>query len=387
MFSGDYVLKSSPRCVCVESTVDDSEYLLMPGGVADVSVDDVGESYSMVCDVEGDTHYLAFISIHDAGERQSLVDSVSILLDSPESAFMDNLSRWNGYLDDVLATSTPYGGERAYRVVAVKSLMTLIDNWRVARDDLHHDGLFPSAAVRYFSGFWGWDSWKHSVALAWFAPELAKDQIRVTFDYQNEGGMVPDVIYRNHERSNWRDTKPPLSVWSVWTVYEATGDEAFLCEMYPKLVRFHRWWYRDRDHDGNGLCEYGSTDGSLIAAKWESGMDDAVRFDDAEMVKNGEGAWSCNQESSDLNSYLYAEKLYLASIADVLGESHSFREEAETLKGRIQEVFFNEETGFFHDVRLDGGFVEHMGPEGWTPLWAGAATMEQAERVKNVLID
>ena len=48
-----------------------------------------------------------------------------------------------------------------------------------------------------------------------------------------------------------------------------------------KLKQYHNWWYRDRDHDQDGICEYGSTDGSLIAAMWESGMDNAVRFDDA----------------------------------------------------------------------------------------------------------
>ena len=75
-----------------------------------------------------------------------------------------------------------------------------------------------------------------------------------------------------------------------------------------------------QDHDGNGLCEYGSTDGSRIAAAWESGMDNAVRFDSAVIVKNGAFSYSFNQESVDLNAYLYAEKKHLASLADILGK-------------------------------------------------------------------
>ena len=55
----------------------------------------------------------------------------------------------------------------------------------------------------------------------------------------------------------------------------------------------HQWWYAERDHDHNGICEYGSTDGTLIAAAWESGMDNGVRFDDTRMLKNEmEKAWS-----------------------------------------------------------------------------------------------
>ena len=37
-------------------------------------------------------------------------------------------------------------------------------------------------------------------------------------------------------------------------------------------------------------------------------MDDAVRFDNRNMVQNNNHAWSVNQESVDLNSYLYADK-------------------------------------------------------------------------------
>ena len=67
--------------------------------------------------------------------------------------------------------------------------------------------------------------------------------------------------------------------------------------MYPKLKKYHNWWYENRDHDKDGLAEYGSTDGSLIAAKWESGMDNAVRFDDSKILKNKDNAYSLDQES------------------------------------------------------------------------------------------
>ena len=42
---------------------------------------------------------------------------------------------------------------------------------------------------------------------------------------------------------------------------------------------------RKRDHNRNGMCEYGATDGTLEAAAWESGMDNAIRFDGAVMLK------------------------------------------------------------------------------------------------------
>ena len=135
------------------------------------------------------------------------------------------------------------------------------------------------------------------------------------FQYQDEMGMVADCVYFDPKENNWRDTKAPLASWAVLEIYKASSDLEFVKEMYPKLVKYHKWWYQYRDNDQNGLCEYGSTDGTLIAAKWESGMDNAVRFDDTKMLKNNEHGWSMNQESVDLNAYLQAEKEDLSELA------------------------------------------------------------------------
>ncbi len=197
----------------------------------------------------------------------------------------------------------------------MKAIVTLITNWRSASKDLLHDGVFPSVNYQGFYGVWSWDSWKQAVGLANIDPSIARDNIRCMFDYQDSAGMVPDCIYSDRSENNLRDTKPPLAAWGVYEVYKQAPDKAFLVEMYDKLVRYHRWWYANRDHNKNGLCEYGSTDGTRIAAAWESGMDNAVRFDSAVMLQNNAGAWSLNQESVDLNAYLYREKLYLADIA------------------------------------------------------------------------
>src|SRR5579872_7060672 len=182
--------------------------------------------------------------------------------------FADNESRWNGYLASVFASHSRLLREPRYRRVAVKAVETLIDNWRAPRGDLHHDGLIPSYSNPEYDGFWAWDSWKHAIALSHFAPALAREQIRAMFDYQAASGMIPDVIYRGKAENNWRDTKPPLAALAVWEVYRQTHDVAFVREMFPHLLRYHRWWYASRDHDGDGLAEYGSTDGTLIAAAW-----------------------------------------------------------------------------------------------------------------------
>ncbi len=304
--------------------------------------------------------------------------------------FKENKLRWDGYLSKLFSSKSKFVKEDKYRWVIVKSLITLVSNWRSPAGDILHDGTYPSYSG--FFGIWAWDSWKHASANALYNPEQAKNEVRALFDYQDEAGMLPDFISINKKRNNWRDTKPPLSAWAVKNIYAATGDKTFVEEMFEKVYKYHRWWYSHRDNDGNGVCEYGSTDGTLLAACWESGMDNGVRFDDAVMLKNKpEKSWSMNQENICLNSFLYKEKKELAELALVIGKKElaaQLTTEAEALKHHIQTKMFDEETGFFYDTRIGTGeFVKVMGAECWVPLWAGVATKKQAAKVLEKMLD
>lgn len=308
-------------------------------------------------------------------------DSLQARIKEKEDELFDILSKHNlSFTDD------------KYLDLSTKAYLTLQNNWRVPSGELKHAGLFPSYHYEWFHGFWAWDSWKHATALAIFNPELAKNQIRAMYDFQEDSGFIPDCVYRDTliEKHNYRNTKAPLSAWAVWYSQNGSFDRDYLAEMYPQLVKQHNWWYENRDHDGDGLCEYGSTDGTLIAAKWESGMDNAVRFDNSEILKNNAGAYSLNQESVDLNAYLAAEKYYLSQIANNIfhDDTKKYKAEFDKLKLKIQEQFFDEETGWFYDTNLQGTeFIKVMGCEGWIPLWANVASPEQALAVKNNMMD
>jgi putative isomerase len=280
-----------------------------------------------------------------------------------------------------------------YAEVLTKAHLTLQNNWRIPAGEIKHEGLFPSYHYKWFNGFWSWDSWKHSVGLSFYNTELAKKQMKLMFEFQSEDGFVADCVFRDItiEKHNYRDTKPPLSAWAVSKIYNKDKDLEFVKYMYPKLKLYHEFWYNKRDHDQDGLCEYGSTDGSLIAAKWESGMDNAIRFDNSKILKNGEDAYSIDQESVDLNAYLYAEKNYLAELATAIKKNEDaqrFTKEAAILKRKIQTQFYDVNDGWFYDTTLDGKtFIKGEGSEGWTALWAKAASHKQAETVKEKMMD
>lgn len=356
----------------VKASAEGPHYRLVPGGTLHL---EAGRPFTL---------YVEQTQVHDsAKEKPPILDHAD--------AWRRNRARWQTYLTVADDAHLPGMPDDQARRVAAKAMVTLLANWRAARGDMRHDGVIPSYSNPDFNGFWAWDSWKHAAALARFAPDLARAQIRAMFDWQRADGMVPDCIYLDAKENNWRDTKPPLATWSVLAVYDATGDRAFLAEMYDKLARYHRWWSQQRDHDHDGLAEFGATDGTRIAAAWESGMDNAVRFDHAKMLANGPGAWSLDQASVDLNAYLFKEAQDLARIAGVLGKNadrEAWLEEAGRIQDAVRTRMFDRERGYFFDIRLaDGAPVRVYGPEGWTPLWAGLADDTQARAVARVMLD
>lgn len=298
-----------------------------------------------------------------------------------------NHDRWEGYLAKTLRNDLAHEYDR----IAVKAVTTLISNWRVQRGGLLHDGIVPSHAVGYFVGFWAWDSWRFSAAMAKFEPELAKNTIRAMFDYQQPDGMVIDCIYTDPRENNARDSKPPLISWAVDEIFKHNNDTAFVKEIYPQLVSYYNWWFKKRDHNQNGMCEYGSTDGTAEAAAWESGMDNAIRFDEAKMLKNGDksdetmaDAWSFDQESVDLNGYIALEHRLLTKFATLIGTTF----EGPDYSSKVADYFFDTENNFFFDRRLsDGSFVTDFGCEAYTPLWTEIARPEQVAKMLPTLQD
>lgn len=375
------------------------------------------------------THHMIETFTFTEKEANSEIKKIDSILSDPQKVFTDNNKRWNEYLGKSITNPND-----KYSKIAVKSIETLTTNWRSAAGALKHDGITPSVSYKWFNGMWAWDSWKQAVATANFDGELAKNNIRALFDYQiqendslrpQDKGTIIDAIFYNTDEDrggdggNWneRNSKPALATWAVWKTYEATGDKEFLKEMYPKLKAYHEWWYTNRDHNKNGIAEYGgmvhrynnSPEEIILAAAWESGMDNAVRFDvegygkddvgvkvfENRDTKNNLVGYSINQESVDLNSFLYAEKIYLGQIAEILGytqDSKEFFESAIYVKNYINNKMFDETTGYYYDLQFDqAGNTKLLvnrgkGTEGYIPLWANAADKDKAEKVvKNIL--
>jgi putative isomerase len=258
-------------------TSDSSQYQIKRSIETATTIDAATLSYISKKEIKikgNDTFELVTTQSYFHHEKESSDERVILkkVLTTPEQYVNKTRVRWQKYLSNVVMKSSPIVSNK----IAIKSLETLIGNWRSPAGSLLHDSVTPSVTARWFNGVWAWDSWKHAAALANVDSELAKNNIRAMFDYQikkndpvrpQDHGMMIDAIFYNKDKirggdgGNWneRNSKPPLASWAVWEVYKATKDIEFIEEMFPKLEAYHHWWYRNRDHNKNGLAEYGAT--------------------------------------------------------------------------------------------------------------------------------
>ncbi len=128
--------------------------------------------------------------------------------------------------------------------------------------------------------------------------------------------------------------------------------------------------------DGYNLSRYGDRDiGYAHSSELESGWDMTSRFYNR-----------CNEFLPiDLNIYLYKYELDFAAAANILKKQEEisyWTQKAEERKIEINKYMWNEQQGFFYDY----GYKfkqqsEFLSLAGFTPMWAGLATAEQAEKM------
>lgn len=236
------------------------------------------------------------------------------------------------------------------------------------------EGIAPSKLG--YMGIWNWDSYFHAIALRHTDMHLAQEQFRLFFDHQLANGMLPDVIHDDGIISHTTDrfeadiTKPPLTAWAIWKLFEIDGDREFLQEVYDPLVRSQEWWLTEQDTDGNGLCEY--------QHPYSAGLDDSPLFDDGVPV-----------ESPDLSAYLILQYDVLAKIANEIGlprDAERWTRRARELTQHLIDLRWDESRGIFtawHNNQL----VDVTTPFQLFPLITGRMPDTIAQKLVETLTD
>lgn len=160
-----------------------------------------------------------------------------------------------------------------------RAKQVLQDNYRNGHT-IPADGLYPHQ--------WLWDSCFVAIGLAHYDVERAQTEILNLFRGQWSNGMLPHMIFDSglryrQDRELWRSytspyapedvatsgiTQPPLVAEAVVRIGKKLSKQerqVWYARVYPRLVRYHQWLYRDRDPKHEGLV--------LLMHPWESGLD------------------------------------------------------------------------------------------------------------------
>ncbi len=223
-------------------------------------------------------------------------------------------------------------------------------------------------APRLSSYQWSWDSSLITMGYAHYDQARAMQELRSLFEGQWRNGLLPHIVF-HHWRSGdahyfpgpevWQAERsphaphipatsgiiqPPVHATAAWQIYRyATDRQAayqFLVELFPRLIAWHHYLYRERNPNRDGLI--------YIRHPWESGQDNSPLWDRvlqrievnsdeiSPYPQPGLQRTSGTHYSSDIN---YDRCLYLLNQA----RRHSYDEAAirADCPFLVQDVLFN----------------------------------------------
>jgi hypothetical protein len=235
-----------------------------------------------------------------------------------------------------------------------------------------------------FTRVFFWDSLFSAVALSKFEPELARGALASVFSRQLDNGFCPEHGYNYHvpQRDVIGAPQGPVAAWALDRyLRDHPDDTAFLTEMYPRLVRNHRYWTEQGDRDQDGLAEW----------TWSGQTaDNSPLFDETSTAKGC--GWLPPIASVPLNAFLYRDALLLAGFAERLGrgqEADAYRASAgQRAEALLRICYVPEERRFWdynHAVR------RHCRVKTFYlfwPIWAGMPVPAETRQdlIENVLL-
>ncbi|MCL5006500.1 MAG: hypothetical protein M1404_08180 [Acidobacteria bacterium] len=260
--------------------------------------------------------------------------------------------------------------------------------------------IFPSISRHWAHGWGGWvvgewDCFFGALLTSLESKSETEAGVKAILLAQTSTGLVPNIASGNGITPD--RSQPPVGSYCVWKIYQRLHDRQLLEWAYPRLKKWHEWWFANRGdgqpwRDGNrdGLLEWGSDRGSapsiggrgyLQAAKWESGMDDSPMWDHTTYNPH---TYTMDLDDVGLNSLYALDAECLSKIALILGkdeDARRFSAEYAHMKQLVQAKLWNPADGIYENRYWDGRFSKRLSPTNFYPLFAGIATREQAARM------
>ncbi|MGF1632802.1 MAG: amylo-alpha-1,6-glucosidase [Phycisphaerae bacterium] len=149
---------------------------------------------------------------------------------------------------------------------------------------------------------WPWDAAFAALGVGSADIDLAFDQLMLHFDHQADSGQICDHLH--DAEASFGFLKPPVQGLILRDLLDTAGIDACrhrLGELYEPMGRWTDWWYRFRDDDADGMCQYHHGN--------DSGWDNATLFDQGMPT-----------EGVDLAAYLVIQCEQLGRLATILNK-------------------------------------------------------------------
>ncbi|MCF1713708.1 alpha,alpha-trehalase [Flavihumibacter sp. RY-1] len=264
--------------------------------------------------------------------------------------------------------------------------------WNMIYDKQRNAVIAPVSRVwnSFFGGHYvlfDWDTYLSGMMAGFDNKALAYANVVEVTKTVDQWGMVPNYVSAHRYGSPDR-SQPPVGSMAVYELYQKYKDKWLLELTFDQLLKWNRWWPKNRDTDGF-LC-WGTNAippddaaHSWQGAAYESGLDNSPMYDKVPFNKqNSQMALA----DVGLMGLFIADCKYLAAIARELNKTAEVRE-LEARAGKYQaalQKLWNNDFGLFLNKRTDTGeWSYRLSPTLFFPLIAGAATEEQARRMIN----
>lgn len=226
-----------------------------------------------------------------------------------------------------------------------------------------------------------WDTAFHILGLQHIRPEIAKDALRALFARQLPSGLINMAVLPGERVPVEDGCHPPLLAWVVCQLSEQTMRQDLMADMYTPLVRSIEW-FEDHRKLPNGL--YGwqlriEDDPVRGARGAESGQENSPRFDEARAVT------AVDLSSFIVNEYHCLEKI--AKCLDKTGDSVEWKRRRVEIAARINELLWDDEDTFYHDLDEFGEFIPVKTAAGFMPLFGQIPDRDQAEALRMHLMN
>lgn len=238
-----------------------------------------------------------------------------------------------------------------------------------------------------------WDNFFAGYMAGFYGRELAYSNVIEIVNERTDKGFIPNMSCGNGQKTQDR-SQPPVGSRMVLELYRKY-EELWLVELlYPALLEWNTWFYRNRRSDAGALC-WGSDPAPVIFGnRWEkdgvherfggaleSGLDNSPMYDDVPFDPDR----NCLMlEDVGLTGLYIMDCKALEELAKLLGKTQDAallaRRRGETQQGLDQ--LWDEEKGFYYNRRTDTGeFSRRISPTNFYALFSENVPEERIARI------